>query len=176
MIVISPEWCQFSQSLCVSAGVAEPRLLREVEKTLQQLQLSLTSRGCDPAPLIAFGHHPLSTIAHPHIDFPMRNGSQFSSAQHNMLQLDGWKSATLKELLSIHGVSMYLCGHLHDVFGSRLHRMHEREGLGSSNSFMAELELADWKTLRSLRLLAVDPQAGPTFVDLTFRRATHGKA
>lgn len=42
---------------------------------------------------------------------------------------------------------------------------------------MAELELADWKYLRSFRLIAMDPHAGGTsFVDLTFRRPNNGGA
>ena len=42
---------------------------------------------------------------------------------------------------------------------------------------MAELELADWKYLRSFRLIAVDPHAGGTsFVDLTYRRLNNGGA
>ena len=42
---------------------------------------------------------------------------------------------------------------------------------------MAELELADWKHLRSFRLIAVDPHAGGTsFVDLAYRRPSNGGA
>ena len=42
---------------------------------------------------------------------------------------------------------------------------------------MAELELADWKYLRSFRLIAVDPHAeGTSFVDLTYRRPNNGGA
>ncbi|KAJ9534598.1 hypothetical protein QJQ45_022185, partial [Haematococcus lacustris] len=68
--------------------------------------------------------------------------------------------------------SAYLCGHLHTVFGDRLHRLHDKPdgqaGGGGQRAYLAELMAADWKSARALRLITLDPQAGLSFTDLRF--------
>ena len=72
----------------------------------------------------------------------------------------------------------------HDAFGPRLHRIHAiKESAPASlhgKGRMAELELPDWKYLRSLRLIAVDHQGSMgtgmmSFVDLSFLRHVKGR-
>lgn len=62
---------------------------------------------------VAYGHFPLSVIAHPETDpwwlFASRKASP---------------AATLKQVLLRHSVAAYLNGHLHSAFGQRLHRLH----------------------------------------------------
>ncbi len=42
--------------------MAGPDLVQQLDSELDQAQRALRDRGCPPAPLIAYAHHPLSTI------------------------------------------------------------------------------------------------------------------
>lgn len=57
------------------------------------------------------------------------------------------KVCTLEEVFSSHDVAAYLSGHLHDVFGDRLHGLAPKPGGGQ----LADLETADWKLARRFR-------------------------
>ncbi len=66
--------------------------------------------GCSPV-FLAYGHHPLSTILHPDVPF--------------WRQIDRTSPLTIYGKLSQHGVQAHVNGHLHSVFGQRLHMMHK---------------------------------------------------
>ncbi|CAD7701057.1 unnamed protein product [Ostreobium quekettii] len=63
-----------------------------------------------------------------------------------------------------HGVSAYLCGHLHQEFSSQLYRVHD----APDKKFLAELEAGGWKFARRFRVVAADNGA-PSFADLRYK-------
>lgn len=93
-----------------------------------------------PTPIIAYGHYPLSTIAYPEtrpwwlLDTPAPPAAAAATgdspeaarkaAAARKLASASMQGATLQSVLEKHGAQVYLCGHLHALFGPRLHRMH----------------------------------------------------
>lgn len=77
------------------------------------------SQGCSPA-LVVYGHYPLPVIAEPDTN-PWRVGGT-----------DGAKIGSLMEVLTQHGVTAYISGHLHAAFGQRVHRLHSAPDGGES--------------------------------------------
>ncbi|GAX82028.1 hypothetical protein CEUSTIGMA_g9456.t1 [Chlamydomonas eustigma] len=171
-------------------GVAKLDLLLQVEAAMNATRACLYVRGCAVPPVIALGHHPLSTIALS----PMNLFSHAQSSQYQLYQNDSnltdcceegagteaqhphisnfheVSATTLTKVLMRNNVSLYLNGHLHDAFGVRLHKHHE----GCKGKHLLELVMTDWKLIRSLRLIAIDDrsQAGATYVDLSYKRPT----
>lgn len=80
--------------------------------------LHLRADGCSPV-FLAYGHHPLSTILHPDVPF--------------WRQIDRTSPLTIYGKLSQHGVQAHVNGHLHSVFGQRLHMMHKSYAQGMLN-------------------------------------------
>lgn len=104
--------------------------------------------------VLAYGHYPLATVARP---LPRAGGA---------------RPPSLAASLAAAGASTYLAGHLHAVFGDRLHRLIEGgDGTGDGDAHatpLAEVVAAAWATERALRLVAVD--GGVTsFLDLRMR-------
>lgn len=77
------------------------------------------SQGCSPA-VVVYGHYPLPVIAEPDTK-PWRAGGA-----------GGAKTGSLMEVLTQHGVTAYVSGHLHAVFGQRVHRLHSAPDGGES--------------------------------------------
>ncbi|XP_024520040.1 putative metallophosphoesterase At3g03305 [Selaginella moellendorffii] len=72
-----------------------------------------------------------------------------------------------EEILARHGISAYLCGHLHTKFGKQLYRLHSYPGSGTSsrkNEFW-EWEIGDWRGSRTVRVLSLD-HGHTSFVDI----------
>ncbi|KAL3155831.1 hypothetical protein ABBQ32_012842 [Trebouxia sp. C0010 RCD-2024] len=135
------------------AGLCGPALLAELDSVLSAASNKFRADGCSPA-FLAYGHHPLSTILHPSIPF--------------WRQIDRRSPATIYGKLSQHGVQTHLNGHLHSVFGQRIHKRHRSLAPGR----LLELETAAWKDDRRFRLLTVD-NGTFAFTDLMFN--TPGK-
>lgn len=111
---------------------------------------SLSSRAqkC-VTPIIAYGHYPLGTIAHPDTrpwwqpDPPASDSTLDSSKDPLVVSLQGM---TVQSVLEKNGAQMYLCGHLHALFGSRLHRLHPRSN--SSGVLQIVLHGSEGSTVR----------------------------
>ncbi len=181
--------------------MVEAQLLHELHSKLSALSSSLASRGCQPVPLLAYGHYPLSTTAaasaagsrspsspeeellrSPHSSGPARIQSAWSFGAGSTSEgsgscreaaseaaaaaaeaaaatgkdstalplgtcpsspvasaprlggigsgesVGGGRPSSLSGLLLLHNVSLFLNGHLHNAFGTRLHRMHRGSG------------------------------------------------
>ncbi|EIE20379.1 Metallo-dependent phosphatase [Coccomyxa subellipsoidea C-169] len=121
---------------------------------LNQTLANARSQGCSPA-LVTYGHYPLPVIAEP--DTKPWSGQGDSRA----------RTGSLLDVLTQHGVSAYLSGHLHAVFGQRVHRLHR----APDGEHMAELENAAWKDDRRFRVLTFDKGA-LAFTDFFFHTPT----
>ena len=97
---------QFEYLLCVCYSLA---------RLTVSVFLNLRADGCSPV-FLAYGHHPLSTILHPDVPF--------------WRQIDRTSPRTIYGKLSQHGVQAHVNGHLHSVFGQRLHMMHKSHAQG----------------------------------------------
>jgi hypothetical protein len=116
--------------------------------------------ACPAAPpLIAYCHYPLSTV-----DVPGKGAAwgPLGAAHHAARSVRSMGHGLGAALAQVNA-SAYLSGHLHTVFGERLHRMHPV----ADGSWMAELESGAWKDDRRFRVLAVDGGA-VSFADLHF--------
>lgn len=138
------------------SGVASQSLLLELEAKLGQESATTAQAlsNCTKPPVIAFSHYPFSVVRYPR---PLSASAPPQDA------------ATLPELLSRHGCTAYLSGHLHATFGQRLHRLHPPAapyGAARQEPLM-ELETASWKYERRFRFLTVD-EGRVSFVDLEF--------
>ena len=129
-------------------GLAYENLLQELDFKLTKSTQQMATQGCQPL-LIAYGHFTLSTIAYP---------------ERSLWVVPGQATERVEDVLMRHGVVAYLCGHLHEVFGSKLHRMHA----SPENHFLAELEMGDWKFARRFRVMAVDNGA-LSFADMRYK-------
>ncbi|CAI9090825.1 OLC1v1025685C2 [Oldenlandia corymbosa var. corymbosa] len=141
------------------------------DQLLSQLSSALSewdSESAEPIKKIAFGHFPLS----------------FSAASPS--------GTTLEDVFIEHGLSAYLCGHLHTRFGKNLKRHHQsghRQSYfnnliqfdanrpsnlkGCSNQVESEqqfweMEMGDWRKSRSMRILAID-RGHISFTDIDFK-------
>lgn len=128
-------------------GFAQDVLVSDLDKALTDLRSTWVG-GCEPV-VIVFGHYPLGFVAYQFQDYWGING--FNSGY-----------PTLESVFLKHGVAAYLCGHLHEKFGRQLHRVVTSDG----RSF-AELETADWKFSRRLRIVVVSG-GDLSFVDLIY--------
>lgn len=127
-------------------GIADTSNMEELRGVLAE-QADLHRQCRHPVPIVACGHHPLSTIWQKDL---------------SLLQpLDLISPTTFQGLLSSAGVLAYLNGHLHGAFGKQLHRMHKAGPAG----YLLELEAAAWKDQRRFRVAAVD-QGRLAFADL----------
>ena len=128
-------------------GLVYESLLQDVEFKISKSRQDMASRGCDPL-LIAYGHFTFSTTAYPEQSL--------------------WTSTAsiekLEEVLIRNRVSAYLCGHLHEVFGYQLYKIHGNPESG----FLAELEAGDWKFARRFRIVAIDGGI-LSFADLRYK-------
>lgn len=149
------------------------RVSDELEAALQRSRRELAVHwgpGCRPA-TIAYGHHPLSVIVYEGDDGEddgVSEDAPHSGAGDKSGEARGSERRAprrLEHVLAGYGVSAYLAGHLHDVFGRRMHRLHtlmERDGGSAAGAdraaapILAELETTDWRVARRLRLLTVD--------------------
>ena len=93
--------------------------------------------GLPQPPVLAYGHYPLATIARP---LP-RAAAPPSPSKTT-------RPPPVASSLTAAGASTYIAGHLHAVFGDRLHRL--------VNGSLAEVVAAAWATERAVRLIAVD--------------------
>lgn len=130
------------------AGICGPALLQEMDAVLTAADTKFRADGCSPV-FLAYGHHPLSTILHPDVPF--------------WRQIDRTSPLTIYGKLSQHGIQAHVNGHLHSVFGQRLHMMHKSYAQGR----LLELETAAWKDDRRFRLMTVD-NGTFSFTDLMF--------
>lgn len=71
---------------------------------------------------MTYGHYPLPVIAEPDTKPWIRGGEGSADT----------KTGSLVDVLTNHGVTAYLSGHLHGVFGQRVHRMHVSPDGGDS--------------------------------------------
>ncbi|KAG1672282.1 hypothetical protein FOA52_004296 [Chlamydomonas sp. UWO 241] len=198
-------------------GNADPGLLRDAHAALARAAAWMVEHGCPPVQTLTYGHYPLSTVAE--VAWEQDKQSSGSSGIGNGSSGGGSGSSSggsssgsgggdgsssggddlrgeepmlatgLIQLLQRHNVSLYVSGHLHDAFGTRLHRMrggHRRlekarrgtddaitdeQGVGTwrpVQSYLGDLECADWKYARALRLITFDDDAGASFADLTY--------
>ncbi|CAL8465131.1 g4666 [Coccomyxa elongata] len=122
----------------------------EAVERLNQTLIAARSQECSPA-LVVYGHYPLPVIAEPDTN-PWRKGGA-----------GGAKTCSLMEVLTQHGVTAYVSGHLHAVFGQRVHRLHSAPDGGH----LAELENAAWKDDRRFRVLTFD-KGSFSFADFFF--------
>ncbi|KAJ7522766.1 hypothetical protein O6H91_18G025700 [Diphasiastrum complanatum] len=106
------------------------------------LALGQWDNSPDPVTKIVFGHFPLSFTA------SSRTGKR------------------PEDVFAKHGISAYICGHLHTKFGKHLYKHHEMRGF--ENGEFWEWEMGDWRSSRMMRLLAVD-HGHTSFVDVSFR-------
>eukprot|EP00891_Asterochloris_glomerata_P003733 jgi/Astpho2/3733/Aster-04917 len=142
-------------------GIADTSNMEELRGVLAE-QADLHRQCRHPVPIVACGHHPLSTIWQKDL---------------SLLQpLDLISPTTFQGLLSSAGVLAYLNGHLHGAFGKQLHRMHKAGPAGQvlglkacsfrvQPGYLLELEAAAWKDQRRFRVAAVD-QGRLAFADL----------
>ncbi|KAF8731678.1 hypothetical protein HU200_015607 [Digitaria exilis] len=151
-------------------GQPTDRLLSDLDAALSQWDNQSTSY---PVTKIAFGHFPISFSA---------------------LTTSG---RSIKDIFLKHSLSAYLCGHLHTNFGRNLKRHHTSEqhrfssyeqyfqfdihkGMStavSSGNCSArtesaaefwEWEMGDWRSARSMRILAID-SGYVSYADMDFR-------
>ncbi|GMH42561.1 hypothetical protein BSKO_10480 [Bryopsis sp. KO-2023] len=129
-------------------GWAKESLVAEVSETLAMVSRYNLAQGCSPT-MIAYGHYPLGLIA-------------YTERSRWPLGTEARALKRVEHILMDHGVAAFLCGHLHDKFGLRLHKL-----WSTGTSTMAELETADWKITRRFRIMSVD-QGMTSFVDLKY--------
>ncbi|WVZ62693.1 hypothetical protein U9M48_012407, partial [Paspalum notatum var. saurae] len=151
-------------------GQPTDRLLSDLDAALSQWDNQSTS---SPVTKIAFGHFPISFSA---------------------LTTSG---GSIRDVFLKHSLSAYLCGHLHTNFGRNLKRHHKsvhhklsskqycqfdiHEGISkvvSNGNCSArtesvaefwEWEMGDWRSARSMRILAIDSgHVSYTDIDFTF--------
>lgn len=111
--------------------------------------------------VVTFGHYPLSVFSEAHA-VGLRGA--LSHAFGGMGCLDHPVSDLIAQKANI-----YLCGHLHSLFG-RLHRVHDARS-GHVGGRLNELEAAAWKDQRSFRIVVIDSTADSTcasFADYYF--------
>jgi hypothetical protein len=181
------------------AAAAAPSRRRLCRATPQEARTRLLARNCsaDATTIVAYSHHPLSTVAGSdaspgqelmsplhHAHSGGGGGGKHSRAAHLGQAADKdpassrgaaeqGAAAQLQQLLLQHDVAAHLNGHLHGGFGRRMHSLLRKpapsgsSGAGQPQAHLAHLEAADWKHLRRWRLLAVD-QGVPTFADLYY--------
>ncbi|KAJ1288863.1 hypothetical protein BS78_02G120400 [Paspalum vaginatum] len=151
-------------------GQPTDRLLSDLDAALSQWDNQSTS---SPVTKIAFGHFPISFSA---------------------LTTSG---GSIRDVFLKHSLSAYLCGHLHTNFGRNLKRHHKsvnhklsskqyyqfdiHEGMSTffskgncsarteSVAEFWEWEMGDWRSARSMRILAIDSgHVSYTDIDFTF--------
>ena len=127
-------------------GMVTEEILEELEVKIVDDMRKWYGKNCRPV-YIAYGHYPMSTVA--------KKARYFVGNQ-----------VELKRILWKYGVAAWLCGHLHDVFGNHLHRLHEGDA-----STLLELETTDWKVKRRFRIVAVD-DGHLSFTDFEMEKAS----
>jgi len=174
-------------------GHITPDILRDIDHELTKLDDKRHSY-CVKPPLIVYSHFPISTLDHRPADTYSSTGRHINTTNdvharysrggvvgairhltHKITPMQG-----LGELLASHQATVYVSGHLHTVFGERLHTVHTHKGGHNinNNNNMVELETAAWKDDRRFRLMSIDTddddattssqQSGFTFMDLYF--------
>eukprot|EP00798_Chlamydomonas_sp_ICE-L_P019866 gene19866-26560_t len=157
-------------------AVVGPDMLHLLDTQLARLRRSMELINCKPT-IIAYGHQTLSTVAYILSPVIRPHPSNISDREEWLNSLEEKTSHTLgirldevgKDVLGRWDVSAYLCGHLHDTFGHRTHRMHPKSS-PTATGYLAELEMADWKHSRWFRLATTDKDAGLSFADFSFQR------
>ena len=139
--------------------------------------------------VVAYGHYPLSSVDHHHGDSSTAIQGPLDHIRHALRPIQSMQGATLT--LAQAGIGSYLSGHLHTVFGERLHRAHPIINLNNSDNdkkpessvenglrnshnhqyVFNELETGAWKDDRRLRIAAID-QGALSFIDLYMHTPT----
>lgn len=152
-----------------------------------------------PPPIVSYGHFPLSTVDHQSQSHGWwTRAGPLSHILHALRPIRNMQGAT--RTLAESGVGSYLSGHLHLVFGERLHKAHPiflSNGVDPSLVFAAddidastavlpnstntvninkhrvfnELETGAWKEDRRLRIAAIDGGV-LSFVDIYMHTPT----
>ncbi len=130
---------------------ADVEVIAEEMSAIDELK-SACSSDLDPL-VVAFGHYPLSVYSEAH-EVGLRG------ALAHAFGGTGCLDHPVTELIA-RKADMYLCGHLHSLFG-RLHRVHDVRD-GHEGGRLCELEAAAWKDQRSFRVVVIDDVPnGPT--------------
>lgn len=103
--------------------------------------------------VVSFGHYPLSVFSEAHAV------GVYGALSHAFFGGVGCLDHPVADLIA-RNANVYLCGHLHSLFG-RLRRVHEAPS-GHEGGRLHELEAAAFKDQRSFRILAIDSMAGST--------------
>lgn len=129
-------------------GFADDWLVHHVDTELSNLKRELRMIGCSPV-IMAYGHYPFGIVA-------------YANELKWVPGIVSQQGKRLEDVLLKHGVAAYFCGHLHEKFGHRLHKIWR-----SGANHLAELESADWKVTRRFRVAAID-NGVLSFVDLLY--------